>query len=1186
MLPAPPGYLFIDNETFTTTPYSRERFESFIPTLLSRIGETNEQGKPIFLMMMTIELSSGGYIEKFIPLVDGLYDKFETFFNDFAQASEHITPVKEVNSSSGSDLLVNALYEATRSLSFLKNVTFTIDLSDIGRKRSRPTYAPETPLLIMDSEPDTPEPPSFVSDSDQDSPLPPFLIDDPSDDSPPPEDTRDEDWVPRKRRNISRKGKAFPVAVRKENDSPSIRIVNELNRCQVPIIDDNGELINENFLSDNCFISSMREQLLEVHAPAAIVADFDKFSAVHNICKPINARLITKTLDSAQYPSFKSLVIAIRLKSLNEEAGEKDRTIIYKAKKSNGEITTVHLELIRLYTGQKLVEHFIPMVNLNTFQLLPLCEKGIIASLRVNTVGGVLRGLWKNNLLVKLTGENAAIFNSSFRKKLNSNNTIDPCKVAEILTNPLSLSPARTAKKEKDISMEKTDKGKLRIFCDFEAVVGDGAEHRPFCLCAYWAAPALAREITSNQDKLSSLEDIKRTLSSHLINKKLFICGDSTKDDLGVWLYTLKNTYKVKKIILYFHNLRYDYNMFLRYITVIRRPICKGATRMLRFTGILCSPRYYVSVTIKDTAGVLACRLEEIPTFFWSNEHAEAVKEEYGKIPFPYRLLHEDKPVVKLMDVLEEIEVKGPASPATLTKIAEFCVIGENEEILVKLHEYCVFYCFKDCELLFLGWNKYRTMFGIAGLAGNKIDIDRSLTLPGMMYSLAKGSFFNNPQVIPFGASLRLYEQLGLRGGRCMTANNMSYIVRGKKIKDFDAVALYPSAMNRLYCFEGRPEHLKTWRHYKENMSLVELGTYICGEEEESNGDTLTGGTFTIKITSLKKRLAFPLLCYKDKKKGCKWTNIPQPDTILVVNEIELQNLLVFQKIDGFVLDGIIWQGKKDFSCRKVIVELTDARKLLKEQNNPLERSIKLLTNSCYGKSVMKPVDEEVRFVADKDLESHISNSRHKISEFWPIKHTPFYGVKQLCEPEAPEFFFNWWGSRVLSMSKRIMSEVMVLAEDLKIPIYYTDTDSIHIDDVGLPCLEQEFRQKYGRDLIGKQLGQFHSDFFKDEEAYADLSIFVDKKIYYDRVILASGDVMEHFRLKGVPQEGITAKADESFSGNLKDLYEHLLKHPITFPVSTIERPTFLFKREGIILSSNNMQRTIKNSQVLIDYIG
>jgi len=31
-------------------------------------------------------------------------------------------------------------------------------------------------------------------------------------------------------------------------------------------------------------------------------------------------------------------------------------------------------------------------------------------------------------------------------------------------------------------------------------------------------------------------------------------------------------------------------------------------------------------------------------------------------------------------------------------------------------------------------------------------------------------------------------------------------------------------------------------------------------------------------------------------------------------------------------------------------------------------------------------------------------------------------------------------------MSKRIMNEVMCLAEDLGIEIYYTDTDSMHID--------------------------------------------------------------------------------------------------------------------------------------------
>jgi len=37
------------------------------------------------------------------------------------------------------------------------------------------------------------------------------------------------------------------------------------------------------------------------------------------------------------------------------------------------------------------------------------------------------------------------------------------------------------------------------------------------------------------------------------------------------------------------------------------------------------------------------------------------------------------------------------------------------------------------------------------------------------------------------------------------------------------------------------------------------------------------------------------------------------------------------------------------------------------------------------------------------------------------------------------------------------MNEVMCLAEDLGIEIYYTDTDSMHIDKDGLDMLEIEF---------------------------------------------------------------------------------------------------------------------------------
>ena len=48
-------------------------------------------------------------------------------------------------------------------------------------------------------------------------------------------------------------------------------------------------------------------------------------------------------------------------------------------------------------------------------------------------------------------------------------------------------------------------------------------------------------------------------------------------------------------------------------------------------------------------------------------------------------------------------------------------------------------------------------------------------------------------------------------------------------------------------------------------------------------------------------------------------------------------------------------------------------------------------------------------------------------------------------------------------MSKRIMNEVCCLSEDLKINIYYTDTDSMHIDKDSIELLSQEYFKKYNR---------------------------------------------------------------------------------------------------------------------------
>ena len=59
----------------------------------------------------------------------------------------------------------------------------------------------------------------------------------------------------------------------------------------------------------------------------------------------------------------------------------------------------------------------------------------------------------------------------------------------------------------------------------------------------------------------------------------------------------------------------------------------------------------------------------------------------------------------------------------------------------------------------------------------------------------------------------------------------------------------------------------------------------------------------------------------------------------------------------------------------------------------------------------------------------------------------------------------------VLSMSKRIMSEVMCLAEELGIEIYYQDTDSMHIEFDRVQELADAYKEKYKRELIGDKQG-------------------------------------------------------------------------------------------------------------------
>ena len=134
------------------------------------------------------------------------------------------------------------------------------------------------------------------------------------------------------------------------------------------------------------------------------------------------------------------------------------------------------------------------------------------------------------------------------------------------------------------------------------------------------------------------------------------------------------------------------------------------------------------------------------------------------------------------------------------------------------------------------------------------------------------------------------------------------------------------------------------------------------------------------------------------------------------------------------------------------------------------------------------------------------------------------YYIKQIKSINE-HFNYVHCGVEILSMSKRIMNEVMTLAEDKQLNIWYQDTDSMHINYEDVEVLAKEFKYKYNRDLIGNDMGSFHVDFDlegAEKEIYSIESYFIAKKVYID--ILESKDKDNniingaHMRLKAVPK--------------------------------------------------------------------
>ena len=578
------------------------------------------------------------------------------------------------------------------------------------------------------------------------------------------------------------------------------------------------------------------------------------------------------------------------------------------------------------------------------------------------------------------------------------------------------------------------------------------------------------------------------------------------------------------------HNCAYDFSFLINALTFIYdNPIIKNGR-------VLLVKAAYNSniITFKDSYAIIPKALKLFPEMFQLDSGRKEV--------FPYKYYNSTN--VKriygsINQALEFIPIKD--HDQFKTNLQELhCIINEDT---FNMKRYCEYYNERDVLILKQGFMKFRE------LLLQQFDLDAfnfvSISSLANRY-MEENCYWKNNNLYDLANTPRDFISRCIIGGRCMLSDNQKSINESEPIVDFDAVSLYPSAIHRLYLLEGMPQVLQP-----EQLNTNYLLSHLFEDEQvEPTEERFISGFFIeAQIIHVGIKRHFPLIVWNhslnDEPTHERSTN---DSCVMYMDHITFQDLIKFQHCIIQPIRGYYYKDKRDYRCRQVIEDLFNLRLKYKALDNPLQEIIKLLLNSIYGKTILKPIDEAYKFIPTKHVEDYIRRRYNYIKEITGTDGQNRCIAKEV-KPYNKHFSFVHFGVNILSMSKRIMNEVICLCEDLKIPVFYQDTDSIHIHESKLNTLAQEFKKRYNRELIGKQLGQFHSDFQSfgstKEMPVAVRSIFVMKKTYIDQLKNQAGEIAFHIRMKGVVPDVIVEKANQMFPNDILCEYRDGFVYPI-----------------------------------------
>lgn len=572
----------------------------------------------------------------------------------------------------------------------------------------------------------------------------------------------------------------------------------------------------------------------------------------------------------------------------------------------------------------------------------------------------------------------------------------------------------------------------------------------------------------------------------------------------------IKDVPNKKEILMYFHNAKYDFALIKanKYIVPIKKIVKNGQFYSFKF---MYKSRIF---TIHDSYKLINSKLDnfgsllEIPVSKLKFDMYDLMK--VGSTIIPIDTI-KDKASYKNRDqpeyayVNEFIHIKSGIKNGRMTKIESFDIQG-----------CCLKYLKLDCITLMTGLKKFRDMmFKITNL-----DVYSYLTKSGITHDYYK----------TMGVYDGIYEVSGVLlnflmkavvGGRVFNKKKMEY---NNKIQDFDACSLYPSAMSISNYPKGKAKLLT---------------------EDQMNFDFLNQQDFyVIEVeTVLHKSQQIPMFSYKDDSGIRRWVN--ESKGKYVIDKIALEDFVNFHEAEVTkIYRGVYWNEGYNNKIREVVTNIYTTRKELEKNNPALGDMYKLIMNEAYGKTLTKSTTQTIKYIKN-DEERLIKYLERNFSFVMDITE---YNDNYL-ECRNRDLVLNHKnlahiGATVLSTSKRIVNQVLGMANDFKIPILYTDTDSIHMFDKDVDTLSKLFKARYERELVGSKMLQFHCDFkrrnLEGPKIWSKKFIAIDKKIYLDVVTDGIGEY-HHIRYKGIG-DNIIKKYCSDNSITIEDFYQQIMK--------------------------------------------